>query len=216
MLSCFHIVLLIFSGCAALGIRLAPSSVNPRARVPVFSLATFNADGSTNMNVITFATAISIKPEPLWAISLYKNTLSHENFFNFGGGWGMLQTLDITHIDAIDLLGKSSGRDVDKIRKMKDEGKIALQVLPLDALTHDPSSPANRSSTRSITLLSSSRAILSIQRVPSYDILDAGDHDVIICRVLETFSLESSDDEVSSVVHDVLDTQMLRQHGIIS
>lgn len=40
--------------------------------VPVFSLATVNEDGSTNMNIVTYASPVGIKPEPLWMISLYK------------------------------------------------------------------------------------------------------------------------------------------------
>lgn len=40
--------------------------------VPVFSLATINEDGSTNMNIVTYASPVGIKPERLWMISLYK------------------------------------------------------------------------------------------------------------------------------------------------
>lgn len=40
--------------------------------VPVFSLATVNEDGTTNMNIVTYASPVGIKPEPLWMISLYK------------------------------------------------------------------------------------------------------------------------------------------------
>ena len=52
----------------------------PKQNSHVWSLATKNLDSSTNMNIITFATQVSIKPTPLWAISLYRDTLSHENF----------------------------------------------------------------------------------------------------------------------------------------
>lgn len=40
--------------------------------VPVFSLATVNEDGSTNMNIVTYASPVGIEPERLWMISLYK------------------------------------------------------------------------------------------------------------------------------------------------
>lgn len=40
--------------------------------VPVFSLATLNEDGSTNMNVVTYASPVGIEPERLWMISLYQ------------------------------------------------------------------------------------------------------------------------------------------------
>lgn len=40
--------------------------------MPVFSLATINEDGSTNMNIVTYASPAGIEPERLWMISLYK------------------------------------------------------------------------------------------------------------------------------------------------
>jgi flavin reductase (DIM6/NTAB) family NADH-FMN oxidoreductase RutF len=52
----------------------------------VYSLATLNEDGSTNMNIVTFATPVSIEPRRVWAVSLYKHTLSRENFEARGGG----------------------------------------------------------------------------------------------------------------------------------
>lgn len=40
--------------------------------VPVFSLATVNENGSTNMNVVTYASSVGIEPERLWMVSLYQ------------------------------------------------------------------------------------------------------------------------------------------------
>lgn len=40
--------------------------------VPVFSLATVNEDGSTNMNIVTYASPVGIEPERLWMVSLFK------------------------------------------------------------------------------------------------------------------------------------------------
>ena len=40
--------------------------------VPVYSLATANEDGSTNMNIVTYASPVSIEPDRLWMVSLYK------------------------------------------------------------------------------------------------------------------------------------------------
>ena len=64
-----------------------PSFVEQRAMipmkldVPVWSLSTLNADSTTtNMNIVTYATQVGIKPRPVYAISLYKGTLSHDNF----------------------------------------------------------------------------------------------------------------------------------------
>lgn len=40
--------------------------------VPVFSLSTVNEDGTTNMNIVTYASPVGIEPERLWMVSLYK------------------------------------------------------------------------------------------------------------------------------------------------
>lgn len=45
---------------------------SPQLSVPVFSLATVNEDGSTNMNIVTYASPVGIKPERLWMVSLYR------------------------------------------------------------------------------------------------------------------------------------------------
>lgn len=52
--------------------------------VPVFSLATVDADGMTNMNIVTYASAVGIKPERLWVVSLYKVTSILSPFFIVG------------------------------------------------------------------------------------------------------------------------------------
>lgn len=53
--------------------RPRPATINvSQLSVPVFSLATINEDGSTNMNIVTYASPVGIEPERLWMISLYK------------------------------------------------------------------------------------------------------------------------------------------------
>ncbi|CAN0548981.1 unnamed protein product, partial [Ectocarpus sp. 8 AP-2014] len=44
---------------------------------PVFSLATVNEDGSTNMNIVTYASPVGIEPERLWMVSLFKVWMVH-------------------------------------------------------------------------------------------------------------------------------------------
>lgn len=46
--------------------------LNGQLSVPVFSLATLNADGSTNMNIVTYASPVGIEPERMWMVSLYQ------------------------------------------------------------------------------------------------------------------------------------------------
>ena len=66
-------------------------------RSPTYSLATLNNDfgGSTNMNILTYASAVGIRPNRMWCVSLYRGTRSHENFA--ARGWGVLQLLRPAH-----------------------------------------------------------------------------------------------------------------------
>lgn len=87
----------------------------PLLNVPVYSLATTSADGSrTNMNILTYATPVSIRPNRLWAIGLFKDTLSHEQFI--ATGRGVLQLLTTQHVPLVATLGGTCGRDGDKKR----------------------------------------------------------------------------------------------------
>ena len=57
-----------------------PRTVAPLLDGPVYSLATLDEAGDTNMNVVTYATPVGIRPERRWALSLFKSTVSRANF----------------------------------------------------------------------------------------------------------------------------------------
>ncbi|CAM9564302.1 unnamed protein product, partial [Phaeothamnion confervicola] len=86
----------------------------PKISVPVWSLATTGSNGGsdTNMNIVTFATPVSLVSECLYAVSLYRHTLSHQQFCR--EGWGVLQLLAPAHAPLVPVFGCSSGRDSDK------------------------------------------------------------------------------------------------------
>ena len=93
--------------------------------VPVWSLSTINQDqqisqSSNNMNLITYAYPVSIKPKVKWAISLYKGSLTHRNFK--ASRWGMLQRLTTKHMNAFTILGKQSGYIINKIEALTNLG----------------------------------------------------------------------------------------------
>ena len=113
----------------------------PLLDVPVYSLSTLgdsswlstsstsisinNHAAKSTMNILTYASPVSSAPHRMWCISLYKGTLSHENFTRERRG--VLQLLRPEHCsrcissegkgeagELIRLLGGSSGRDIDK------------------------------------------------------------------------------------------------------
>jgi hypothetical protein len=67
------------------------------------SLSTLASNDVTDMNIATYVTPVGIRPARKWIISLYKNTLSYENFANRRSG--VLQLLDEAHDGLIFTLG---------------------------------------------------------------------------------------------------------------
>ncbi|CAB1117740.1 unnamed protein product [Ectocarpus sp. CCAP 1310/34] len=161
----------------------------PALSVPVFSLATVNEDGSTNMNIVTYASPVGIEPERLWMVSLFKSTLSYENFIR--EGWGVLQLLQRNHAPLVPILGQSSGRDTDKA------GRCAEQAFPWD-----------ESSCINVAIIPGCGSYVTLHMVSKQS---AGDHDAIICRMGNIFG---PDEDASSRL-EVLESGHLREAGII-
>lgn len=64
------------------------------------------------MNLVTYAAPIALMP-PMYAIGLYRDTLSWDNMLKCKHG--VLQILAEQHAQLFQLLGKTSGRDTDKL-----------------------------------------------------------------------------------------------------
>ncbi|CAM9944711.1 unnamed protein product [Heterosigma akashiwo] len=72
----------------------------PKFNTICYSLATLDSESRTNMNLVTYATAVGKKDgatsddsELLWVVSLFKHTLSHKLFNE--KGLGILQVVMI-------------------------------------------------------------------------------------------------------------------------
>jgi flavin reductase (DIM6/NTAB) family NADH-FMN oxidoreductase RutF len=156
-------------------------------------MATLNEDGSTNMNILTYATPVSVKPDRVWALGIYKDTLSYENFLRTKSC--LLQLLREEHVPLVKLLGGTSGRNVNKKEEChrlgfewtdSDDGKECIQVLP--------------------------RCAYYIKISSIEDVIDAGSHAVALCRVDGMFVHLPNDDESRLS----LSTARLRELGIIT
>mmetsp|Transcript_9188 Transcript_9188/g.14701 ORF Transcript_9188/g.14701 Transcript_9188/m.14701 type:complete len:225 (+) Transcript_9188:179-853(+) len=163
--------------------------------VPTYSLATLNEDGSTNMNILTYATPVSIAPTRVWTMGLYKDTLSDENLRRTGVC--VLQLLTDQHADAVPLLGGTSGRDVDKRLGCAKLGmewedlndKHGFQVLPGCA----------------------SYIKLTVEG----GVVDAGSHFIVpFCEVSDMYSSQVNGDGEQTASH--LSTGKLREWGVIT
>lgn len=88
--------------------------------MPVYSLATYDGD-QVNMNICTYVTAVSMKPK-LFMIAVDYTTKTHENLE--GGSEVILQILHRDHQKLINLLGKKSGKQINKAEKLISKNSL--------------------------------------------------------------------------------------------
>mmetsp|Transcript_34856 Transcript_34856/g.71134 ORF Transcript_34856/g.71134 Transcript_34856/m.71134 type:complete len:225 (+) Transcript_34856:3-677(+) len=195
------------------------TTIPPLIDVPTFSLSTSSggdddaSSSSSTMNILTYASPVAIKPHRMWSISLYKGTLSHENFIKEKRG--ILQLLRPAHAlckgdgegDAsgklIRVLGGSSGRDVDK-QAMCEELGFAWKPLECNGETNDIADWPQ--------VLPHCVYYLKLELVG--EMIDCGSHDVALCRVVE---MVSEDDSINAADElDYISTRTLREMDIIS
>ncbi|KAK1743739.1 hypothetical protein QTG54_005336 [Skeletonema marinoi] len=95
------------------------TTIPPLIDVPTFSLSTSSggddaSSSSSTMNILTYASPVAIKPHRMWSISLYKGTLSHENFIKEKRG--ILQLLRPAMLsDELDYISTRTLREMDII-----------------------------------------------------------------------------------------------------
>jgi flavin reductase (DIM6/NTAB) family NADH-FMN oxidoreductase RutF len=84
----------------------------------VYSLATLDLEtGKTNMNICTYVSAVSMEPK-LILVAVYKNTKTLENLQK--NPKGILQLLTVEQANLVKKFGKTSGRNTDKLKNLKN------------------------------------------------------------------------------------------------
>lgn len=197
----------------------------PLVDVPVWSMATLNDDGedgdkaTTNMNLLTYATPVAIRPNRMYALGLFKQTKSRDNFLR--EKTCILQLLSASneqHIECIRLLGGTSGKDVSKEEEFASLG-IELQELASDDDDDDAeSTPPDELPKVLPGCVRYLQLTMVGDEVTEYD---GGEncHDVVICRVDKMWTsspLTSDSGEAQSAGNDHLSTGMLRELGLIT
>lgn len=205
---------------------IVPTDLPPLFDVPVWSMATLNDGDSdvdnnprkktTNMNLLTYATPVAIRPNRLYALGLYKQTKSRDNFLR--EKTCILQLLSSEseeHISSIRLLGGTSGKEVDKEEEFSSVLGIELQKLP------DDSEKDNGEVPQLPKVLPGCVRYLKLSMVGD-DVVeyDGGEncHDVAICRVdkMWTSSSPSSTEDGEKANPPHLSTGRLRELGLIT
>ena len=196
-------------------ITATTTTVPPLVDVPTFSMATCNriddddaGSTTTNMNILTYATPVSVRPDRVWSIGLYKETLSYQNFCRDRSC--ILQLLTDKHIPLVKLLGGTSGNDVDKgseCAKLGFQwGHLPETTTATTTTTESEQRPGGERPQPQV--LPDCAYYLKLKAIG--DIVDCGSHCVAICKVEEMFV---SKDEGKT---DYVSTATLRDLGIIT
>jgi flavin reductase (DIM6/NTAB) family NADH-FMN oxidoreductase RutF len=171
---------------------LQPTTTPPLLDSPTYSLATFNNDGSTNMNIITYATPVSILPDRVWSLGLYKETLTQLNLMQ--NPLCVLQLLREPQAELVRVLGGQSGRETDKREECAKLGFEWQELENCDGLEVLPGC-----------------AYYLKMRIQG-GLVDAGSHLIVPFSQVE--EMYTGDNGEGSMAH--LSTSRLRELGIVT
>ena len=152
------------------------------------------------MNIVTYATPVSVRPDRVWSLGLYKDTLSYDNFCRERSC--ILQLLTERHVALVKVLGGLSGRDVVKKEECQRRGFEWGSLPPGEG---------ERSGSPVPLVLPSCAYYLKLTAIG--DIVDCGSHSAALCTVKEMFV---SNDGEQQQRPTALSTAKLRELGIIT
>ncbi len=137
-----------------------------RVNLPVYSISS-KGENNANMQIITYASQISMKPKR-FICGIYEGTQTLENVTQHGEF--ILQLLSATQYRLVDLLGKKSGKQIDKIGRLKKR----------DELTEWNGYP----------ILKNCLAVMQLKVVSQFD---GGDHYGFLCDVIAYKNLNNGE-----------------------
>jgi flavin reductase (DIM6/NTAB) family NADH-FMN oxidoreductase RutF len=127
-----------------------------RINLPVYSISS-KANGKSNMHIITYATAISMQPKR-FICGIYHGTQTLANVE--ASGEFILQLLDEEQYRLVDLLGKKSGKAIDKINRLQKRKELTEW--------------------NGYPILKNCLAVMQMKVINSFD---GGDHKCFLCDV---------------------------------
>lgn len=128
-----------------------------RVNLPVYSAATYY-NGKHNMNICTYVSAVSMKPKR-FMVAVYKGTQTLKNIEN--NPHFILQILASSQYPLVTLLGKQSGKNIDKTARL--EKRCLLD------------------SYKNFLILKDAIAVIELSMISK---TDAGDHWMCLCDTL--------------------------------
>lgn len=137
-----------------------------RVNLPVYSISS-KAGDNENMHIITYASQISMQPKR-FVCGIYNGTQTLENVIQQGEF--ILQLLSATQYRLIDLLGKKSGKQIDKISRLKKRNEILEW--------------------NGYSILKSCLAVMQLKVISTFE---GGDHQGFLCDVVAYKNLNEGD-----------------------
>lgn len=128
-----------------------------RINLPVYSISS-QADDKANMHIITYATAVSMQPKR-FICGIYHGTQTLQNVE--ATGEFILQLLDKKQYRLAELLGKKSGKNIDKISRLQKRNELTEW--------------------NGYPILKNCLAVMHMKVVNSFE---GGDHKCFLCNVL--------------------------------
>jgi flavin reductase (DIM6/NTAB) family NADH-FMN oxidoreductase RutF len=129
-----------------------------RGDLPVYSISSQTLHNQ-NMHIITYATAISMQPK-MYVCGIYHGTQTLQNVK--ATGEFVLQLLADDQYRLIDLLGKKSGKQINKIERLQKRDEITTW--------------------HNYPILKNCLAVMHMQVM---DTLPGGDHEIFVCKVTQ-------------------------------
>lgn len=135
--------------------------------LPVYSLSTLDPDTDTpNMNICTYVSAITMDTKR-FMIGVYKGTKTYENLTKTDSA--ILQILSKDNLNLVRKLGKTSGKDSNKLKSLKDRLSTHKNLAYLKDCT-------------------------SFMHLKTTDIFEVGDHDIWVMEVIKSKSVNDPKD----------------------
>jgi flavin reductase (DIM6/NTAB) family NADH-FMN oxidoreductase RutF len=137
-----------------------------RVNLPVYSISSKSGDNA-NMHIITYASQISMKPKR-FICGIYDGTQTLENVSQ--NGEFILQLLAATQYRLVDLLGKKSGKEIDKISRLKKRNELEEW--------------------KGYPVLKNCLALMQLKVISNFD---GGDHKAFLCDVIAYKNLNNGE-----------------------
>lgn len=138
-----------------------------RVNLPVYSISSHDGKGHFNMHIITYASQISMKPKR-FVCGIYQGTQTLQNIEQHPVF--VLQLLASNQYRLVDLLGKKSGKEIDKIAQLEKRKLIRYW--------------------KGFPILNECLAVMELTVVSRFD---GGDHAGFLCEVTDHKNIQDGD-----------------------